>query len=53
MFEGKDWSRENEDIKDYLDPFNTNTKVEQFISVSEQVSNVLDYKNTTPEERLY
>ena len=53
MFEGKDWSRENEDMKDYLDPFNTNTKVEQFISVSEQVSNVLDYKNTTPEERLY
>lgn len=36
LFEHKDWSKETEDVKDVLkDPFNSNVKAEQLLSVNE------------------
>lgn len=42
-----------EDIKPLGDPFNDSLKAEQILSVTEQVNNVKDYKNMSPEEKYY
>ena len=42
-----------EDIKPLGDPFNDSLKSEQILSVTEQVNNVKDYKNMSPEEKYY
>ena len=48
FFEHKDWSKELEDIKPVDDPFNQNFKAEEILSVTEQVNNVLEFKNVSP-----
>ena len=53
IFEEKDWSKELEDIKSFVDPFNGEYKAEEILSVSEQISNVENFKNMEPSERLY
>ena len=54
IFEDKDWSRETEDIKKFDDPFgDVNLKAEEILSVNEQVRNIVDFKNVTPQQRLY
>ena len=42
-----------EDIKDVNDIFNSNLRTEEILSVSEQVQNVMDFKNMSPEDRLH
>lgn len=46
--QGKDFSRELEDIQDIDDVFNSKMKVEEYLSVNEQIQNVHDAKNVTP-----
>ena len=53
FFEGKDWSRENEDMKDPFNPFNDNVLAEEVISVTEQINNVQEYKNVDQEQKAY
>lgn len=53
LFEEKDWTREFEDLKTYNDAFNGTIKAEEIVSVSEQVQNVLEFKNMDPESRFY
>lgn len=53
MFEEKDWSREVEDIKSFEDPFSSEYRAEEILSVTEQVNNVQNFKNMDPRERLY
>jgi hypothetical protein len=53
FFDNKDWTRELEDLKNFSDPFNASLQTEEILSVSEQVQNILEFKNMSPEERLY
>ena len=54
IFEDKDWSRETEDIKKFDDPFgDVDLKAEEILSVNEQVRNIVDFKDVTPQQRLY
>ena len=53
FFEEKDWSKEFEDLKNLRDPFNDSMRTEEILSVSEQVSNVMKFRNLSPEERLF
>lgn len=48
FFEHKDWSKELEDMKPVDDPFNQGLKAEEILSVTEQVNNVLEFKNVSP-----
>jgi hypothetical protein len=40
-------------MKDPINPFNDNTLAEEIISVTEQIDNVLDFKNKSPEDKAY
>jgi hypothetical protein len=40
IFEQKDWAREVEDIKSFEDPFSSDYRAEEILSVTEQVNNV-------------
>lgn len=53
FFEGKDWARENEDMKDPFNPFNDNVLAEEVMSVTEQINNVHNYKNMSAEQKAY
>lgn len=54
IFEHKDWNREQEDIKKFDDPFgDVDPKAEEIISVTEQVRNIMDFKDVLPQQRLY
>ena len=54
IFEDKDWSRETEDIKKFDDPFgDVDLKAEEILSLNEQVRNIVDFKDVTPQQRLY
>ena len=51
LLEGKDWSKENEDVGD---PFNNPlAKIEQFISVNQQIYDIYSVKKMSTEEKLY
>ena len=52
LAEEKDYRRELEDIPD-LYPFKNTTPVEAFLSVNEQIRNVLNFKNLSNEDKLY
>ena len=51
LAEEKDYRRELEDIPD-LHPFKNTTPVEAFLSVNEQIRNVLNFKNLSNEDKL-
>ena len=54
LFEEKDWNRETEDIKKFDDPFgDVELKAEEILSVNEQVRGIDDFKNVSPQQRLY
>lgn len=54
MFEGKDFSREFEDVNSSLtDPVHSVLKAEDVLSVSEQIRDIDAFKNIHPKERLY
>lgn len=51
LLEGKDWSKENEDVGD---PFNNPlAKIEQFINVNQQIYDIYSVKKMSTEEKLY
>ena len=50
---GKDFSKELEDVPDVSTNPLTDTKIEQVISVNQQIANVLREKNMTNEEKVY
>ena len=54
LFDEKDWNRETEDIKKFNDPFgDVDLKAEEILSTTEQVRGIEDFKNVSPQERLY
>jgi hypothetical protein len=53
FFEEKDWSKENEDLKNINDPFSDTYKIEHILSVNEQIRNIDEVKNMSPEDRFY
>ena len=52
LMEGKDFSRENEDIKSPNTSFDSTRPIESVLSVSEQIRNVDYHKDNDPEERM-
>ena len=51
LMEGKDWTRETEDVADY--DLNYLAKIEQLISVNQQVYDIYSLKKMSTEEKLY
>ncbi len=52
LMEGKDFTRESEDIISPTTSFNSTRPIESVLSVSEQIRNVAYHKDNNPEERM-
>lgn len=53
LFEGKDFSREFEDLPSFSHLFEKDDPIENISSVNQQIAEVYKYKNVSPEERFY
>ena len=53
LMQGKDFSKELEDVADVYEPVNGSTKVEEILSVGQQVNNVLLDKNMDSKTKIF
>lgn len=53
LVQGKNFARELEDVQDVYQPARGISKAEEIISVGQQVTNVLQAKNISPEDKVH